>query len=288
MAIRSGFFNSVNGDRRYDAKFFAEYFASFIGDGVFPNPSNGLQLVEGLGMQTVLKAGKGWIKGYYVVNDSDYIFKHDIADGVLKRIDRIVMRLNHLTRQIEVVLKKGSQASSPTAPAIQRDAEAYELVLADVLINAGTTQINQGLITDQRLNKSLCGIAHGVVDQVDTTSIFNQYQSWFNSFSITKANEFTKWQTDVTTALEAWIDAQEKDFIDWRRAEEALFLAWFETVKGALSEDAAGNLFNMIEDHKNDALPHKFLDTTDNKKYKYGFKTNQAKDGLIFVYEEVK
>lgn len=288
MAIRSGFFNSVNGDRRYDAKFFAEYFASFIGDGVFPNPSNGLQLVEGQGMQTILKPGKGWIKGYYVINDSDYIIKHDIADGVLKRIDRVVMRLNYLTRQIEIVLKKGSQASSPTAPAIQRDAEAYELVLADVLINAGTTQINQGLITDQRLNKSLCGIVHTVVDQVDTTTIFNQYQSWFNNFSVTKANEFSKWQTDVTTALEAWIDVQEKDFMAWRRAEESLFLAWFETVKGKLSEDAAGNLFNMIDDHKNAALPHKFLDTTDNKVYKYGFKTNQAKDGLIFVYEEVK
>lgn len=80
------------------------------------------------------------------------------------------------------------------------------------------------------MNKNLCGIVHGVVDQVDTTSIFNQYQSQFNNFSVTKANEFSKWQTDVTTALEAWIDAQEKDFIAWRRAEESLFLAWFETI----------------------------------------------------------
>ena len=286
MAVRSGFFNSVNGDRRYDAAWFAEYFATFIGDGVFPNPSNGLQLVEGTAMRTIIKAGKGWIKGYYVTNDSDYTIQHDIADGVLKRIDRVVLRLNHLKRQIEIVLKKGSQASSPTAPAIQRDAEAYELVLADVLINAGTTKITQANITDQRLNNSLCGIVHGVVNQVDTTTIFNQYQSWFNNFSVTKANEFSAWQTNVTTALEAWIDGQEADFKAWMNKEKGLFLDWFETVKGTLNEDAAGNLFNLIDDHKNAALPHKFLDTTDNKKYKYGFKTNQAKDGLIFVYEE--
>ncbi|TQR27209.1 hypothetical protein C7Y47_23625 [Lysinibacillus sphaericus] len=286
MAIRSGFFNSVNGDRRYDAKFFAEYFASFIGDGVFPNPSNGLQLVEGTGMQTILKVGKGWIKGYYVINDSDYIIKHDIADGVLKRIDRVVMRLNYLTRQIEIVLKKGSQASSPTAPAIQRDAEAYELVLADVLINAGTTQINQGLITDQRLNKSLCGIVHGIVDQVDTTTIFNQYQSWFNKFSVTKADEFSKWQTDVTTALEGWIDAQEQDFLAWRHAEESLFLAWFETIKGKLSEDAAGNLYNMIEDHEKARLPHITTDDTTKKKYRTGLVIDNGK--LFFEYEEVQ
>ncbi|MGE6516631.1 hypothetical protein [Lysinibacillus sphaericus] len=288
MAVRSGFFNSVNGDRRYDAAWFAEYFATFIGDGVFPNPSNGLQLVEGQGMRTTIKAGKGWIKGYYVTNDSDYIIQHDIADGVLKRIDRIVLRLNHLKRQIEIVLKKGSQASNPTAPTIQRDAEAYELVLADIFINAGTTQITQANITDQRLNNSLCGIVHAVVDQVDTTTIFNQYQSWFNNYSVTKAAEFETWKTQITTALELWINEQQADFIAWRQAEEALFHNWFETVKGILNEDAAGNLFNMIEDHENAALPHKFLDTTDNKKYKYGFKTNQAKDGLIFVYEEVQ
>jgi len=286
LAIRSGFFNSVNGDRRYDAAFFAEYFATFIGDGVFPNPSTGLQLVESAGMQTILKVGKGWIKGYYVINDSDYIIKHDNADGVLKRIDRVVMRLNFLKRQIEIVLKKGSQASSPTAPAVQRDAEAYELVLADVLINAGATKITQANITDQRLNKSLCGIVHGVVDQVDTTSIFNQYQSWFNNFSVTKANEFSAWQTQVTTALEAWIDAQEQDFIAWRNAEEALFLAWFETIKGKLSEDAAGNLYNMIEQHENARLPHITTDKATNKKYRTGWVIDGGK--LFYEYEEVQ
>jgi len=33
-------------------------------------------------------------------------------------------------------------------------------------------------------------------------------------------------------------------------------------------------------------MPHQFT-ASDNKKYKYGFKTNTAKDGLIFFYEEV-
>jgi len=281
-------FNSVNGDRKVDAAFFSLFFSTFISDGVFPNPSTGLQLVEGPGMQTIVKPGKGWIQGRFMINDGDYILKHDIADGVLKRIDRIVMRLDHLTRQIEIVLKKGSQASNPTAPTIQRDAEAYELVLADVLINAGTTQINQGLITDQRLNKSLCGIVHAVVDQVDTTTIFNQYQSWFNNYSVTKANEFRVWQDSIQNAMEQWINLEQQDFLDWKASEKSAFVIWFESVRGILNEDVAGNLYNLIDDHKKAAMPHQFLDTTDNKIYKYGFKTNQAKDGLIFVYEEVK
>ena len=286
MAVRSGFFNDVNDDRVYDANDFAEYFATFIGNGVFPNPSNGLQVYANNNMTTVVKAGKGWINGYFVANDSDFIIAHDRADGALKRIDRIVLRKSVADRDIQIVLKKGTFATNPVAPAVVRDADFYELVLADVLIGAGTTQIIQGNITDQRLNKSLCGIVHAVVDQVDTTTIFNQYQSWFNSFSITKANEFTKWQTDVTTALEAWIDGQEAEFEAWMNKEKGLFLAWFETIKGKLSEDAAGNLYNMIDDHENARLPHITTDDTTKKKYKAGWVIDNGK--LFFEYEEVQ
>ena len=39
--------------------------------------------------------------------------------------------------------------------------------------------------------------------------------------------------------------------------------------------------------HKLEAMPHQFTDTSNDRKYRYGFKTNAAKDGLVFVYEEV-
>ena len=77
MAIRSGFFNSVNGDRKYDANRFAEYFASFIGNGVFPDPSDGLQVVANDDMTVTVKAGKCWINGYIMINDDDYILEID-------------------------------------------------------------------------------------------------------------------------------------------------------------------------------------------------------------------
>lgn len=67
MAIRSGLFNSVNGDRRYKADFFAEYFASFIANGVFPNPSTGLQVLANQNMTVAIKPGKAWINGYFLL-----------------------------------------------------------------------------------------------------------------------------------------------------------------------------------------------------------------------------
>lgn len=185
MAIRSSFFNSVNGDRRYLAYNFAEYFASFIGNGVFANPSNAFQVYEKENMIVNVKAGKAWINGYIAVNDGDYNLTITNADGVLNRIDRIVLRLDFNVRAINVAVKKGAFASTPVAPNLQRDAEVYELVLADVYVGKGITRITQSNITDQRMNKALCGVVKGTVDQIDTTDLFNQYgsafQEWFET-----------------------------------------------------------------------------------------------------------
>jgi hypothetical protein len=230
MAIISGLFNSVNGDRRYDAAWFARYFATFIGNGVFPNPSTGLQVTENGNMTTVIQPGDGWINGYFLTNDGQYILQHANADGVLSRIDRVVMQLDYAGRIINIVIKKGAFASSPVAPAIQRDPDYYELVLADVLIRPGITEILQSDITDQRLNSDLCGIVHGTVKQVDTTTIFDQYQSWLS-------NQKNIYQGDM---LE-WTDARKADFMDW-----------FASVQDILDDNVAGNLLLLIQQNESD------------------------------------
>ncbi len=157
--MRSGFFNSVNGDRKYDASRFAEYFASFIGNGVFPNPASGLQVMAQTipDMTVIVRPGKAWINGYILINDDDYILQLDPADGVLNRIDRVVARYDTDDREIRLEVKKGTFASSPVAPALQRDADAYELGIADIAVNAGAVSILQANITDLRNNSELCG-----------------------------------------------------------------------------------------------------------------------------------
>lgn len=182
MTIYSGIFNSINGDRKYNAWWFAKYFATFIGNGVFPNPSTGLQVMADERMQVKVRPGSGWVDGYFLYSDTDHVLKLDVSDGVLKRIDRIVMRLDYLTRKIDIVVKNGVLSSKPTAPTLQRDTDYVELALADVYITNGATQITQAAITDQRFNSILCGIVKGTIDQIDTTNLFAQYQDAFDNF----------------------------------------------------------------------------------------------------------
>ena len=292
--MKFGMFNSINGDRRYKAEDFAQYFATFIGNGIFVNPSDCLQvLATGSSMNVIVRPGKAWINGYYLINDEDYTLPIAAGDATLNRIDRIVIRLDHIQRKMSVEVKKGALSASPVGPALKRDADAYELALADIYVAKGALTLTQGAITDQRLNRALCGLMHGVVDQVDTTTIFNQYQSWFNNYSVTKAGEFLTWQTNVTTALENWIDAQGNDFLNWRQAEEDLYHAWlngrknefdnwFATIRDILNENAAGNLQLQIDDHANASMPHKFL--IDGDIYNYGFALNPTLNCLSFIY----
>ncbi|MBN3411183.1 hypothetical protein [Clostridium botulinum] len=220
---KSSFFNAVldqqgNPDRSYLAEDFARYFSTFIGNGVFPNPANQLQVIAiDNNMQIRIKQGLAWINGYKYENTDDYIFKLDPADGVLNRIDRIALRLDFLERKIKAVVKKGQYASSPIGAILQRDSDAYEIAIGDVYVRAGVISIMQSNITDTRLNSNVCGIVHGTISQVDTTEIFRQYQAWFlenkskhekdfevwmNEFKIATGKKFTDWVDDLKNSLD--------------------------------------------------------------------------------------
>ena len=188
MAENSGFFDAhlVNGeyDRVYLAESFAKYFASFIGNGIFGGKSNELMVKQktAADMSVRVLSGQGWINGYWYENDNELSLAIDIADGVLNRIDIIVLRWDNSERVIRLAVKKGTSATSPSAPTIQRGADLYELKLAQVYIKAGATKITQADITDTRLNNEVCGFVHGVIDQIDTTEFGKQIDSFIENF----------------------------------------------------------------------------------------------------------
>lgn len=222
MMEKSSFFNAElvgeEYDRTYLAEDYAQYFSSFIGNGVFPNPSTNLQVIaDGTSMNVILKEGKAWINGYFYTNTTDLTLAIAPADGVLNRIDRVVLRLDFLNREIKCYVKKGVFASTPTAPSLQRDADMYEIGIADIKVNKGAIAITQANITDLRQDNNYCGIVHGTVEQVDVTTLFNQYEN----------------------ALQL----KEQGF-------EEEFTTWFNNIKGQLSGDVATNLAVQIDDLK--------------------------------------
>lgn len=210
MALTSAFFDAKlvgeEYDRVYSAERFAEYFASFIANGVFPDPATNLQVVANApsDMTVRVKSGLGWINGYYCNNDEDYLLTISPANGTLPRIDAVVLRWSRSNRSISLEVKTGVATSSPSAPPLERSADNYELMLASIRVIAGTTSIAQASITDKRPDSTVCGWVKGVVDQIDTTDLFAQYddafQTWF-------ANLQSQLSGDVAANLQSQITA---------------------------------------------------------------------------------
>lgn len=189
--LKSGFFNSVAGDRKYSADDLSDFFIKLISDGVFPNPSDNLKVVANSGLTVTVKAGIGFIKAKYVNNTSDYDLTLDAADTDNPRIDRIVLRLSTTNRNITLNILKGTPAAEPEAPALTRTSTVYELCLASIAVAANATEIATADITDTRGNSSLCGYVYGLIQQIDTTDLFNQYNDIFETW-------FTNLQTTLT------------------------------------------------------------------------------------------
>lgn len=190
---RCGFFDAhmVNDkfDREYFADTFAAYFASFIGNGIFGNKSDALQVVarDKPTMEVEVLSGQGWINGYWYENMDNAVFAIDMADGYLNRIDIVVLRLGYTERGMWLEVRKGVPATSPKAPDIIRNADYYELQLAKIAVQAGNINIKSIHITDTRLLNDVCGLVCGVVQQFNTQTFGQQLQTFINDY-IAKAN----------------------------------------------------------------------------------------------------
>jgi hypothetical protein len=245
---KSSFFNSVSHDRTYKAEDWAEYFASFIGNGVFPVPSTGLQVLISSGMDVIVKTGKAWINGYFYNNTSDHTITIATADGQLNRIDRVVVRWDLTNRTITAAVKSSAFSASPSVPALQRDADIYELALADIYVGAGVTAITQGNITDLRLDTSVCGVVAAVVEQIDTEAFNAQLQAWFadyQSLSAAEYNSLVSYMNSLKLQGNTQYDAFEQHMAAFEIQAAADFNAWFEGLQDVLDENAATNLLNI-------------------------------------------
>ena len=70
------------------ASFFSQYFADFISNGVYPNPSTMCQIIANYNMTVTEKAGNAYINGQKYKNDGNMILTIEIADGAFMMIHK--------------------------------------------------------------------------------------------------------------------------------------------------------------------------------------------------------
>lgn len=198
MTIKCGFFDSVDRDRLYNAEDMSRPYELLVSDGVYATPqgtpSNYLQVYANGGMNLLVKAGWGKFKNKWFENDSDLVLTLASAEVTLPRIDTVVavVDMSEGVRAGSIAIKKGTPASSPSAPKMTRTSSKYEYRLADVRINPNVTSITQSVITDRR-GSADCPWVTSLIKQVDTSTLFEQFQTGFDEW-------FTNIKETVSTA----------------------------------------------------------------------------------------
>lgn len=197
------FFNDVDNDRIYFAEDFARHLATFFTNGIF---NNGCQvLADTNNMAINVDIGSANINGYRYDNDAVKTLQIDNADGVLNRVDNIVIRWNLTDRTIVAQVIKGDFAENAVAPDLVRTSTIYDLRIAKISIPAGTIEITQDLVTDTRFITSDCGDVISTVQTADTEDLFVQIQSIFDKTVSDMTNNFETWFNKIKNQLD--IDA---------------------------------------------------------------------------------
>lgn len=240
--------------------------------GVFGAENNLSTSVVPDSMSVEVSDGIGWISnangdGIVFWNDSEQSngsklrLTHDVADGTLDRIDRIVVTwetTNYVSLPTISVLK-GVASSNPVPPALTNNNIKRQISLTRVNVPAGTVSLSPSMITDERLDPEVCGIVTETV-RVDTSTMQNQFEALLKAIQLELQN---------------------------LNAGTAALLKTGDTMQGILN--MGGNKITNVAapTDENDAVPRKLLDDALNAKLSMELLWENASPGSQFASQTV-
>lgn len=183
MAFTCGFFNSENGDRKYNAEQMSAIFDGIIADGVFTTIGDHMAVSAGTGMQVLVGTGKAWFDHTWNVNDAAYPLAIAASDVTLSRIDAIVLETNHSdsVRLNKLRVVQGTVASTPVKPTLTNSEKVHQHPLAWVTVAPGVTQIAASAI-ENAVGTSACPFVTGIIATTSIDDLFNQWNGEFDEW----------------------------------------------------------------------------------------------------------
>lgn len=250
MSVSSGFFNSLNGDRKYNAAQMSAIFDGLIIDGVFASIGTAFAVKAAGGLTVNVGVGKAWFDHTWTVNDSILPMTAPEAEVLLDRIDAVVLEVNGMESVRENTIKfvKGNPSSAPTRPTLTNEGNVHQYPLCYIYRKYGTAVINQADITPMVGTESTPFVT-GILQTVSLDELLGKWQDELDRFTDARSQEVDDWIAQEESDFTTWFDKmkadlqQEQTVLDqWIASEQADFLSWYNQMKDQLSGDVAGNL----------------------------------------------
>lgn len=250
MSVSSGFFNSLNGDRKYNAAQMSAIFDGLIIDGVFASIGTAFAVKAAGGLTVNVGTGKAWFDHTWTVNDSILPMTAPEAEVLLDRIDAVVLEVNgtESVRENTIKFVKGNPSSAPSRPTLTNEGNVHQYPLCYIYRKYGTAVINQADITPMVGTESTPFVT-GILQTISLDELLGKWQDELDRFTDARSKEVDDWIAQEESDFTAWFNKmkadlqQEQTVLDqWIASEQADFLAWYNQMKDQLSGDVAGNL----------------------------------------------
>jgi hypothetical protein len=250
MSVSSGFFNSLNGDRKYNAAQMSAIFDGLIIDGVFASIGTAFAVKAAGGLTVNVGIGKAWFDHTWTVNDSILPMTAPEAEALLDRIDAVVLEVNGMesVRNNTIKFIKGNPSSAPSRPTLTNEGNVHQYPLCYIYRKYGTAVINQADITPMVGTESTPFVT-GILQTISLDELLGKWQDELDRFTDARSKEVDDWIAQEESDFTAWFNKmkadlqQEQTVLDqWIASEQADFLAWYNQMKDQLSGDVAGNL----------------------------------------------
>lgn len=148
MSVRCGFFDAVDGDRRYSAEDFNMLFKHIIGDGIVQNAPTHFEVLSVSGLSIGIAPGRAFYGGYWAESDTPQTVTVLPADPINNRWDAVMLVIDtrHEARCASIEYARGAAARNPEkTPAVTKP-PVYKIPLCRWFMPAGRQVLERGNI----------------------------------------------------------------------------------------------------------------------------------------------
>lgn len=186
MSVTSGFYNSLNGDRKYYADQMSDIFDGIISNGVFASIGDAFKVEASEGNTITVGTGRAWFNHKWVNNDAPITLVARDAENTRNRYDAVVIEVNRMdtVRAASIKIVYGSTGNPLTKPTVIQSETTYEVPIAYILRRAASSSISQSDIT-YNVGTEECPYVTAPLEVHNIESIVAQWHSqfldWMNS-----------------------------------------------------------------------------------------------------------
>lgn len=237
MSFASGFFNSVDHDRLYDATDISRLFDGLIRDGIFASIGDCMVVKQSNQMNVTVGTGRAWFNHTWSYNDALYPVTIPPSEILMDRIDAIVLEINsvEVVRANSIKLIKGTPSSTPTKPALTNTKEVHQYPLAYVKVGKEVTSIRQADI-ENCVGTSACPFVTGILEVISIEQLIPQWKDILNRFVEENTANFNTWMNGEKQDYQAWLAAAKKEIADWEATSKSDYQKWYDSIKNGYDQ----------------------------------------------------